>query len=767
MRRIQVKKKRDSLWSDNRGASLIAVLVAFVFVMTIAAIVLEITTTNIRMREIELSGKRNFYSAEEVMDELTQAMAEVAAREVQESYTEVLSRYGMITRAGGDLQAEFRRVYMEKLEEFFLDSGITPQRQYDATGTGTLYTLGGYDQDTVRNPLPADASDPGWDTGGYLDVSTEAKEQAIFTTDYEEGLYTLKNLTVHYTDSRGYETTISTDLVFHTPELAFEGGNMSTAFMGYALIADESIEINAASVSVDGSVYAGAGGIVCTAAPGSATLIGNNIVTRGDIAVTNGTRLVIGDASNTGATHIWAENVTTGGKGASSVLALNGDIYIADDLALNGKNSTVTLTGKYYGYNFRENYVNNGTLGQMPENAAFSSAIMINGEGSRLDLSGLSDLFLAGRTFVSRGAKGTVANSDILLGESLSVRTDQLAYYVSTRYLQKNNAGNLVLNGSGNAYFSEEGVRDYATATSVANVTQYLDPTRQVVPYWYRDNVSDQPIARYYLNFNSEKDANDFFTAYWNSNSIKLGAYGENYAEAIVLDANTMLTLQGDLVYRNPNSDFSMRRVVLDASDWAADSIYWENVDMWARTYKSLELDLSGAYTNIESADVRFYAEDGSYDDTKKARADERLINNLIDVAALKSRLISETDHRIEAEPEGHAGRLVALVDNAGGAPYQVRTSYSEGIVVVTGDVQVLGTFRGMVISGGTITFASGASVTGDENLVNEMFEEDMAGDQLFALFFKGYVPSSGTVDGSRARIRDYLSYENWTRNEE
>ena len=766
MRQEQVKKSRYSLWGDDRGASLIAVLVALIFVMTIAAIVLEITTTNIRMREIELSGKRNFYSAEEVMDELTRAMAEVAAKEVQESYTEVLSRYGAITRAGGDLQAEFAQVYMEKLEEFFLNEEAL-QRQYDPEGTRTLYALGSYRQEIVRNPLPADASDPGWDTGNYLDVSAAAKARAVFTTDYEEGLYTLKNLTIRYTDDRGYETTISTDLVFHTPELSFDGGNTSTAFMDYALIADESIEINAANVSVNGSIYAGAGGIVCTAAPGSATLVGSNVVTRGDIAVTNGTRLVVGDASDTGATHIWAENVTTGGKGASSALALSGEMYIADDLALNGRNSTVTLSGKYYGYNFRENYVNDGTVGQMPRDAAFASAIMINGEGSRLDLSGLSDLFLAGRTFVSRGAKGTVANSDILLGESLSVRTDQLAYYVSTRFLYTNQNGVPILNSSGNAFFSTDGIDEYESATGVSDVTQYLDPVCQVVPYWYRDNASDQPVARYYLNFNSEKDANDFFTAYWNSNSIKLGAYGENYTEAIVLDANTMLTLKGDLVYKNPNSDFSLRRVVLDADDWAIDSIYWENVDMWARTYKSLELDLSGAYTNVDSADVRFYAADGSYDDTKKARTEERLIYNLIDIAALKNRLVSETDHRIEEEPEGHAGRLAALVDNAGGAPYQIRTGFGEGIVIATGDVQVLGTFRGMVISGGTITFASGASVTGDAGLVNEMFEEDVAGDQLFALYFKGYVPSTGTVYGSSARIVDYLSFENWTRNEE
>ena len=71
---------------------------------------------------------------------------------------------------------------------------------------------------------------------------------------------------------------------------------------------------------------------------------------------------------------------------------------MADDLSLQKANSRVKISGNYYGYNFQKNYA---TLD--PSNdAQFSSAMLINGKKSKLDLSNLNYLMLAGRTFISR-----------------------------------------------------------------------------------------------------------------------------------------------------------------------------------------------------------------------------------------------------------------------------------------------------------------------------------------------------------------------------
>ena len=71
MRRISVK-------DDNRGASLLAVLILMVVVSAIAIVITKITIVNIQMKEVERGTKTNFYSADEVMDELRTGAREQA-----------------------------------------------------------------------------------------------------------------------------------------------------------------------------------------------------------------------------------------------------------------------------------------------------------------------------------------------------------------------------------------------------------------------------------------------------------------------------------------------------------------------------------------------------------------------------------------------------------------------------------------------------------------------------------------------------------------
>ena len=89
----------------------------------------------------------------------------------------------------------------------------------------------------------------------------------------------------------------------------------------------------------------------------------------------------------------------------------------------------------------------------------------------------------------------------------------------------------------------------------------------------------------------------------------------------------------------------------------------------------------------------------------------------------------------------------------------------SQGLIVATGDVYVTKNFRGLIISGGKITFGSGVTVTSDKMLVADLFKKDMK-SPAFSQFFKecsvGSVTDhiSGNVD-----INTYLTYENWKKN--
>ena len=67
-----------------------------------------------------------------------------------------------------------------------------------------------------------------------------------------------------------------------------------------------------------------------------------------------------------------------------------------------GDDDSVTLKGKYYGYNFVDNYSNvivSPAPKKLSTKAEYSSSISINGHDDDLLMTGLSELVLAGRTF--------------------------------------------------------------------------------------------------------------------------------------------------------------------------------------------------------------------------------------------------------------------------------------------------------------------------------------------------------------------------------
>lgn len=471
--------KGNRFKQDNRGASLLAVLVLMVVVSLIAVVITKITIVNIEMKEVERGTKKNFYSADELMDNLRAGARELAEQSLEKAYADVLENYLTYSASGGDVQKVFATRYMDGLQKQFAENHTDPavgaSDTMDASGN-VAYRVSGYDTDTVKSCIKEAA-----DQGCYIPAADPKYE-----VDYGAGTFTLKGVQIRYKDAQDYETTIKTDLVFSTPKMNFSGRGQVQEFMRYALIADRQINIGAQNVTVDGSVYAGADGIYASTG-GNGTIKGKTVLTRGDIVTESGSDLTVGDGSSS----IWAENIRTssaGTNGASSI-HMNGNMYVADDLELAGRGSSVTLQGNYYGYNFQKNY---GV--QDPDSAKkaeFSSAMMVNGKSSHLDIKGLNYLLLAGRTFISR--KLDASNEDILMGESISARTNQLAYYVPLEYVS----------GDGRSLDQKK----YAAYTGISESTLkgYLNSSRQVVPYYFPGGVY------YYLNFNSEKSANDFF----------------------------------------------------------------------------------------------------------------------------------------------------------------------------------------------------------------------------------------------------------------
>ncbi|MBR6478065.1 MAG: hypothetical protein IKS85_06425 [Lachnospiraceae bacterium] len=746
---------------NNKGASLIAVLVAISVVSIMGIIITQLTVTNLQMKEVERQGKTNFYDAEHVMDDLTAGLNAIASTAMEKAYTDMLGQYRTVTADGSTAKQVFARMYLENLETEFATSDGSKVTMYknDADGK-TLYARGYYSISTIKTALQKNslfgtdytdderdaivtivAPDPG---------ATDSAE--YFKADYTTGEFILEGICVSVKDDFGNKVSIKTDVVFHTPDLNLDGSNLVKEFMRYSLIADEKIRVNATDVKVDGNVYAGIGGIE-TAPNGTADFFGKKIITRGDIKVTSASRLTIGKESDLTRTQLWTKNIVTkrengyaGVEANRAKLNLFGYMFVSDDLELNGAYDEVSLKGEYYGYNFQENY---DAKDVALKDAEFSSAIVVNGRKSNLNLEGLTRLMIAGRTFIGRNA-GTENVSDIAMGEALAVRTNQVAYFVPV-----------------NCIDLDAGTIDddlFEAYSGVPSVSSYLKAGEPYTEFYYKQGAG-APEKIYYLNFANDQKANDFYTRYYSIKGNMMNFYAENYlhANAIKLSGDVVLLLQGDLLYRNGTTGFlNEYHTNIDSSNWDYGKLYYKFSSNHALMYQALQLTLEDKTTGLTADHARLVDEPANR--MFQALIDEDALNALVtgpNATDTNKYVVTYTD------PDGAISgtKILAIVKG----DYVVDSTYTGGLVVATGNVSVQtgsgeDKFCGTIISKGIISFAANAEVASDEVLISQMISQDIRKTiPSFATIFNGYEASAEAAMGT-ATINKYLTYENWTK---
>lgn len=740
--------KKNSFHKDDRGASLLAVLILMVVVSAIAVVITKITIVNIQMKEVERGTKKNFYSADAIMDDLRTGAREQAETALENAYVDVLQHYVDYTSGGKNAQDVFKQNYMNGLEKYFADPMKTKVDTTNDEGS-VVYRVAGYDTGKVKGCIL-----DGTQRGCFV-----APADPKYEIDYGAGTFTLKDVRVVYKDAQDYETTITTDLVFSTPDMNFSGQSQVQEFMKYALIADDQVNINAMNVYVGGSIYAGAGGIQATGS-GSGRLEGKMILTRGDIVADMGSALKVGDGNSS----IWAENIMTTGKSAAT-LNVNGNMYVADDLALNAKESKVTLQGNYYGYNFQKNY---GAGDTVATDADFSSAIMINGKSSSLNIQNLKYLLLAGRTYISRGNNSS--NTDIQMGESIAARTNQLAYYVPERYVKVESGESTLLKWNDNDVQNVEkkypiGESDYAASIHVdpVKLDGWLDNANPIVPYYYTNGVN------YYLNFKSQQDANEFYAAYYAGNTGKAGGLAGTYLDknALIIDEHNkvIMTLSGDIMYRTkPEEMFQEKAVTIEPDNWKDSAgLLWDYCSKLAVSYKSLELGLKDFGQSVTPDQVRFSVTDENGRE-KIDKSIDPLFDKLIDRSALQEEIAKHKNPGDTGYAVYKPAADVYLIDNTG--VYDLPTSITKGIVVATGSVKVSGNFEGLIISGGKVTFDANVQVKGNKLLVSNLFKEDQSRQApLFSKFFRDCSGTAASNISGQLDLDSYINYDEWKKN--
>lgn len=764
---------------SNRGGALLSVIIVMTVVGILGALILSISYTNFRMKQIDKKSKDNFYTAEAVLDEISVGLQKEVSLQYTKAYTTIMENYGFYS-SSAEMSEDFN-------SEFVLN-------MVEALKVGNDRTH--YDFDKIK----AYVSAKNYPEGTYTITSTD---QSLDTL--QDGLC-IRNLCVTYTaNNGGYVNTITTDIKISTPVVEFARISTMPEIADYIIIAQEGFKVgneNSAHWSLHGKAFAGAkkdnlGKITDSGIELStgSTFDANNADTT--LLVTEGDILLNGSSTfRTGATtSLWANSVTASyisstqsnsQKIANNTISLLGRSYIKDDTTVSGKNNTLNLGGQYYGYS------NNDA------DSSKSSAIIINGSNTTLDLSALKTLVVAGTSFVKPPTvvdnplvEGTATPANVLMGDSIAVKSNQIAYMVPTQ--------------------------DTGIVSNPMTYEQYkamVDKAEEEGKDWKEEalkslasygSVSIQPIysnrgsVYLYLSFTDADVASKYFMDYYGgAEGAKLKSYLSRYVSSFTFNTEEMnrLVTQGNYL--------------VPASEGAT---YTDNTGDVATTAQ----ELSNYQSSYEALCVKLVENKSSLD---PAELNRTVYQNLIDQNGTETTQgTGKLDKFLKACADNPAGgawsdnieydktNKVAtiwanaqdktthsdttvrciIVDNKGGSEYTVPTG--SGIIIATGDVSLAASgteneaeWNGLIISNGKMLLTGGTSTNkgvlrADGSATAKAMQytcsvgatmENATDAQKYSVmnFFIGggefSMGASSDEAGAKVDVRNCLSYENW-----
>ena len=549
MKRFKRKLKK----LNNRGSSIVMVIVALAFIGIIVGALLTAAGYAYRLKSQDLNARDNFYYVEQAMNEIYAGVGSETVADMQEAYI-----YTVEHMVEYDLQLNsYVTKTQDAAEEMFKEqfmANIKNNAFFNGSISDTADALEKYiSNDTVkldRNNL-------------YIDYEYDPSDPSKLLK------VTIKNITLTRTQEYSksvangtYTQTISTDIVIGEPDFTVlfnsVGADYSNIFK-FAMVADMGIEINqdaSTPIAIVGNVYASAdyynkkynestfdssvsdsskkfiksyivdgkevvfdqythGSVTSktydsnsavndyynkwstfnvreSAVAGekdyyngelprsmysglyidntSVSILADTIIVPGSVAVMNtGSLSVYGkDGKSTSEAEMWIDNLILGGystkktttttsgaekvvySGASAVL--RADLYVKDDTELNAAGSSLKIRGSYYGYGdstskddrefiptvSAEKFqitVTDSEGNTQTENRGHynSSAIIINGEQSTIDLTQTEKIFLAGRSYIELSKsvetkEGTVTENE----ETLNTVSETYTYVWNT-----------------------------------------------------------------------------------------------------------------------------------------------------------------------------------------------------------------------------------------------------------------------------------------------------------------------------------------------
>lgn len=779
------------LHKDNGGSGLVMVLIMVAFLGILTGILMFTTYIGYQMRLVDKQGKDNFYTAEAVLDEINIGIQTEISDALADAYKKVMENYSIY---------ETPEARNDKLREIYYNNLWASLRQSDSEGTRyNIDKLRGYISSELLGD--GDASLDNFGTYGAIVESNIGGDVYPLIVDPDGKGLILQDLKITYVNRNGFVSIITTDMRIALPAINFAESSSAPDLNKYCVIADNGLKagntVNIGSIEFAGDVYAKS---MKLGAQNGSDYTGNDYLFVGDTDISfkaspaetgvsephNGTVVtkenieLYNTTLTTTSVDLWSGNVIL----ESAEADLNGNTYLQNDLRLEGTDSEVKLSGTYTGF------------GTADDSSVKSSAIVVNGRNSSLDLSNLSSINISGHSFISTSdASFGVANvhdasdrsADVLMGESVAVKSNQLIYLIPPEAL-------------GCEILADGTVGDSVYRSNPMKITQYqelknnpdkyvlVDANRQIdalgghklSEYMDQQKVAGQAaayrpivvvkqtnagsICYCYMQFSDSEAANRYFRDYYNINSENVDKYTRIYADAIKMPDNlsdlVYIHLAGNMFTYEENS-FD----VIGATDSLSETKRAELLsvvrgDMFTALTSKMVTNISQLSIEEQGRSVYNNIIDGN------------VLNTL--VSALKP---SATATAAIVYTEDGAGASILSTGNVTIDDY---TDDKVKLVVCSGDVRIKRDFEGTVISGGEVIIGDEADVDKHVKLSSLNVEEftqllqakeEKDGIQYYVLDVfrdgKNYAENTVTYAGeetSEVNLADLITYERWSK---
>lgn len=358
----------------------------------------------------------------------------------------------------------------------------------------------------------------------------------------------------------------------------------------------------------------------------------------------------------------------------------------------------------------------------------------------------LQKLILAGRTFVSRVNEDKTSEvSDIMMGESIAVKSNQLAYLLPDEYI----IGETGNGADGhNPVAGTENVSIDTSGLLAGPLGKYLDSAKP-----FTKNYSNTGnYVFYYLNFADENKANEYFKQYYQSssqdedgNEISNREQLEEKAKAYIATTDKEKNLRFDpalyLVAGNVVENYyAQNGSGIQSPNYfngsKPDSTLLEDGKQIGMDYvgKQLTLLSSGATGSMRMPE----------------EAEDLVAGKIIDYSKVQNEF--RTTEETKCDGIIYVTKSSECVIDS--------TFPKRGLVIAQGDVTVSRDFEGLILAKGNVTVSGLTTLKSDMVLLGKLLTYIQKDEELSKMFFA----FNGEKGQDTTKLTECIRYQNWVK---